>query len=132
MNDIIIVKTPELTGKRHAFVMREDRIGHYVEFREFFSQTFDLDRIGLTKPGYLQAPSGMVYAFVFLGRSGEPFPSGLDIFALPKALEPLDNMVTDRDLWEILCWMIEGVGPPWTRDDLEKTGRVYRIPACID
>ena len=132
MNDINIVETPELTGKRHAFVMREDRIGHYVEFQEFFSQTFDLDRIGLTKPGYLQAPSGMVYAFVFLGRSGEPFPSGLDIFALPKALEPLDNMVTDRDLWEILCWMIEGVGPPWTRDDLEKTGRVYRIPACID
>jgi len=132
MNDINIVETPELTGKRHAFVMREDRIGHYVEFREFFSQTFDLDRIGLTKPGYLQAPSGMVYAFVFLGRSGEPFPSGLDIFALPKALEPLDNVVTDRDLWEILCWMIEGVGPPWTRDDLEKTGRVYRIPACID
>ena len=132
MNDITIVETPELTGKRHAFVMREDRIGHYVEFREFFSQTFDLDHIGLTKPGYLRAPSGMVYAFVFLGRSGEPFPSGLDIFALPKALEPLDNMVTDRDLWEILCWMIEGVGPPWTRDDLEKTGRVYRIPACID
>ena len=132
MNDITIVETPELTGKRHAFVMREDRIGHYVEFREFFSQTFDLDRIGLTKPGYLRAPSGMVYAFVFLGRSGEPFPSGLDIFALPKALEPLDNMVTDRDLWEILCWMIEGVGHPWTRHDLEKTGRVYRIPACID
>ena len=129
MNDITIVETPELTGKLHAFVMREDRIGHYVDFREFFSQTFDLDRIGLTKPGYLRAPSGMVYAFVFLGRSGEPFPSGLDIFALPKALEPLDNMVTDRDLWEILCWMIDGVGPPWTRDDLEKTGRVYRIPA---
>ena len=132
MNDITIVETPELTGKRHAFVMREDRIGHYVEFREFFSQTFDLDHIGLPKPGYLRAPSGMVYAVVFLGRSGEPIPSGLDIFALPKALEPLDNMVTDRDLWEILCWMIEGVGPPWTRDDLEKTGRVYRIPACID
>ena len=132
MNNIAIVETPDLTGKRHAFVMREDRIGHYVEFREFFSQTFDLDRIRLTKPGYLQAPSGMVYAFIFLGRSGEPFPSGLDIFALPEALEPLDNMVTDRDLWEILCWMIEGVGPPWTRDDLEETGRVYRIPACID
>ena len=41
----------------------------------------------------------MVYALVFVGRSGEPFPSGLDLFALPEALEPLDDVVTDRDLW---------------------------------
>jgi hypothetical protein len=28
-------------------------------------------------------------------------------------------------------WMIDGVGPPWTREDLETTGRVYRVPAAM-
>ena len=38
MNDITIVDAPDLTDKRHAFVMREERVGHYAEFRGFFSQ----------------------------------------------------------------------------------------------
>ena len=67
---------------------------------------------------------------MFIGRSGEPFPAGVELFALPEALEPLDDDAVDRDLWAILGWLIEGVGPPWTRDDLEATGRVYRIPAA--
>ena len=49
---------PPLDGKRLAFVLVEDRLGHYPEFRAFFVRTFDLDRVGLTQPGYVQAPSG--------------------------------------------------------------------------
>jgi hypothetical protein len=45
------------------------------------------------------------------------------------ALEPLDETAVDRDLWAILRWMIAGVGAPWTVQDLEATGRLYRIPA---
>lgn len=130
MSEVIVVEAPELPDRRSAFVLREDRIGHYPEFREFFARTFDLERVGLTRKGYLQAPSGMVYAVVFIGRSGEVFPSGLELFALPAALEPLDAAAVDRDLWAILCWMIDGVGAPWTKAGLEATGRLYRVPAA--
>jgi hypothetical protein len=42
-----VVPEPSLEGKRLAFVLAEDRLGHYPEFREFFVRTFDLDRVGL-------------------------------------------------------------------------------------
>jgi len=132
MSQVTIVDAPDLSTKRHEFVLREERLGHYSEFRTYFTRIFDLDRIGLSHPGYLKAPSGMVYAFVFLGRSGEPFPAGLEIFALPEALEPFDDDAVDKDTWAILCWMIDGVGAPWTRADLEKTGRIYRVPAASE
>ena len=129
--EVSIIKAPALAGRRHEFVLREDRGGHYDEFRAFFVRTFDLDRIGLSAPGHLRAPSGMEYAVVFIGRSGEPFPAGVELFALPEALEPLDDASVDGDLWAIMGWLINGVGPPWTREDLETTGRVYRVPAAL-
>jgi hypothetical protein len=128
MTAIRVIAAPLLDGKRRAFVLAEDRIGHYPEFRRFFTEAFDLGRIGLDAPGYLAAPSGLEYALVFIGRSGEPFPAGLEIYALVPALEPLDEAAVDRDLWEILRWMIGGVGDPWTPADLDSTGRLYRIP----
>lgn len=132
MNQVTVVDAPDLSNKRQAFVLREERVGHYPEFRTYFTRIFDLERIGLSQPGYLKAPSGMIYEFVFLGRSGEPFPAGLDIFALPDALEPLDDDAVDKDTWAILCWMMDGVGAPWTRADLEATGRLYRVPAASE
>jgi hypothetical protein len=113
-------------------VLAEDRIGHYPEFRAFFTDMFDLDRIGLRKPGYLAAPSGTEYVLVFIGRSGEPFPAGVEIHALVPALEPLDEELVDRDLREILRWMIGGVGGDWTVTDLEATGRLFRVPTVIE
>ena len=92
---------------RLAFVLAEDRLGHYSEFRAFFVRTFDLDRVGLAGPGYVRAPSGTVYA---------------------AALEPIDETVVDGDLWSILRWMIEGVGGEWTTDAMTATGRLFRIP----
>ncbi|HWA12091.1 MAG TPA: hypothetical protein VHA15_03285 [Burkholderiales bacterium] len=127
-----IVSHPGVAGKRRCQLLIEDRIGHYPEFRDFFVRRFDLDRIGLQAPGYLAAPSGLVYELCFLGRSGEPFPSGVEVSVLVDALEPFDEAVVDGDLWEILRWMIEGVGAPWSVSDLDATGRLYRIPAMRD
>lgn len=100
--DITVIDLPELSGKRPELVLAEDRVGHYAEFRAFFERTFDLARVGLTVPGYLSLSSGGVYELVFLGRSGEPFPSGVEISAIVPALEPIDEARVDRELWAIL------------------------------
>jgi hypothetical protein len=110
--------------------LAEDRVAHYPEFRDFFVRAFDLDHKGLADPGFVRAPSGIAYAFIFIGRSGEPFPSGLEIHAVVDALEPIDGTILDRDLWSILRWMIGGVGAPWTVEDFDRTGRLYRVPAA--
>ena len=132
MSRVEISTQPELRGSRRALVLVEDRIGHYPEFRDFFSRTFGLDRRGLAEPGYLSAPSGLTYALVFIGRSGEPFPAGVEIHALVRELEPLDDAVVDDDLWAILCWMIEGVGGDWNVRDLAATAQLFRIPAASE
>ena len=105
-------------------------MGHYPEFRDYFVRVFDLHRVGLAEPGFVLAPSGLAYALVFIGRSGEPFPSGVVVYAIMDALEPIDDDAVDGDLWAILGWMISGVGAPWTVGDLQETGRLYRIPAA--
>jgi hypothetical protein len=130
MSDVRVIAGPPREGMRRALVLVEDRIGHYAEFRRFFADAFDLDRRGLTEPGYVEAPSDNCYAVVFIGRSGEPFPAGVEIHALVPALEPVDENIVDRDLWAILTWMIGGVGGDWTVHDLEATGRLYRVPAA--
>ncbi len=132
MTDVRVVSQPSLDGMRLAFVLAEDRLGHYPEFRAFFARTFDLDRVGLTQPCYVHAPSGTVYALIFLGRSAEAFPSGVEIHAVVTALEPLEETNVDHDLWSILHWMIEGIGGEWTTDALDATGRLFRIPASMD
>ena len=130
MTAITIVRPPLLDGKRLELVLTEDGIGHYDEFRAFFSRLFDLDRIGLAEPGYVSAPSGQIYCLVFIGRSGEPFPTAVEVSAIVDALEPLDETQVDQDLWALLRWMIAGVGGVWTVADLDATGRLYRVPAA--
>ena len=130
MTEVAAIEKPDLEGKRLSFVLAEDRVAHYPEFRDFFVQTFDLDRKGLAEPGFVRAPSGLPYALVFIGRSGEPFPSGVEVYAVVDALEPIPGETLDRDLWSILRWMIAGVGAPWTVEDFDRTGRLYRVPAA--
>jgi hypothetical protein len=130
MSEVAIIGKQDLQGKRFSFALAEDRLAHYPEFRDFFVRSFDLDRKGLLEPGFVRAPSGVAYALVFIGRSGEPFPSGLEIHAVVDALEPLDGTALDRDLWSILRWVIGGVGAPWTVEDFDRTGRLYRVPAA--
>jgi len=129
MTGITVIDAPDLTGKRLSFALAEDRLGHYPQFRAFFVRQFGLDAKGLDSPGYVRAPSGIPYALIFIGRSGEPFPSGVEINAVVDAIEPIDGDVLDRDLWAILRWTIDGVGLPWNVDDLDRTGKLYRIPA---
>jgi hypothetical protein len=130
MIDIAVVPKPDLAEKRFAFALAEDRVGHYPEFRAFFIRIFDLDRVGLAEPGFVKAPSGLIYALVFIGRSGEPFPSGVEIYAIVDALEPIEECVLDTDLWALMRWIVDGIGGIWTVQDLEATGRLYRIPAA--
>jgi hypothetical protein len=130
MNDVAIIPPPSFESMRLAFVLAEDRLGHDPEFRNFFVRSFDLDSVGLARPGYLRAPSGTAYALIFIGRSGEAFPSGVEIHAIVPALEPIDEARTDRDLWAILQWMIAGIGGAWTIEALQATGRLFRIPAA--
>jgi hypothetical protein len=130
MSEVAIIEKPGLQGKRFSFALAEDRLAHYPEFRDFFVRAFDLVNKGLAEPGFVRAPSGVTYALVFIGRSGEPFPSGLEIHAVVDSLEPLDGTILDRDLWSILRWVIGGVGAPWTVEDFDRTGRLYRVPAA--
>jgi hypothetical protein len=130
MTEVAPIKMPSLEGKRLSFALAEDRLAHYPEFRDFFVRTFDLDRNGLSEPGFVRAPSGNTYALIFIGRSGAPFPSGLELYAVVDALEPIDGDVLDRDLWSILRWVIGGVGIPWTVEDFDRTGRLYRVPTA--
>ena len=130
MTEVTVVGELDLHGKRLSFALAEDRVAHYPEFRDFFVRTFELDRKGLAEPGYVRAPSGLVYMLVFIGRSGEPFPSGVEIYAIVDALEPVDGETLDQDLWAVLRWMVGGVGDPWTVEDFDRTGRLYRVPAA--
>ncbi|HEY3845724.1 MAG TPA: hypothetical protein VGL95_01265 [Acetobacteraceae bacterium] len=132
MNGVTVIPSPLLEGTRLAFVLAEDRLGHYPEFRDFLIRSFELDRIGLARPGYLRTPSGCTYVLIFVGRSGEMFPSGVEIHAVVPALEPLDDAQVDRDLWAILRWVVEGAGGDWTVDALEATGRLFRIPPAME
>jgi len=130
MTEVTVIEKADLDGKRLAFGLAEDRIGHYPEFRDFFSRTFGLEYKGLAEPGFVRAPSGIVYALIFIGRSGETFPSGVEINAVVDALEPIDSETLDRDLYAILRWMISGVGGAWTVEDFDRTGRLYRVAAA--
>jgi hypothetical protein len=123
MTEIQVIENPALEGKRRALVLAEDRVGHYP----VFVRQFSLGTNGLSRPGYVRGPSGIVYALVFIGRSEEPFPDGIEIYALPDALEPLNDPKVDADLWAFLGWMIAGVGGEWRVEHLDATGRLYQL-----
>jgi hypothetical protein len=67
MTAIQIIENPTPQGKRRALVLTEDRVGHYAEFREFIVREFSLATNRLSRPGYVRASSGIIYALVFLG-----------------------------------------------------------------
>jgi hypothetical protein len=128
MADVAVIASPATEGKRQALVLREARLGHYQEFSAFYVGTFGLHRAGLSEPVFVRAHSGKGYALVLVGRSGEPFPSELEVFGIVDAVEPRDDTAVDKALWVILGWRIGGVGAPWTMEDLQATGRLYCIP----
>ena len=70
MTQVEIVENPVLDGKRRAFVLAEDRVGHYPEFRAFFVRQFSLDANGLSRPGYVRAPYDVEHAVAHALRLG--------------------------------------------------------------
>ena len=96
---------------RSVPLLTDPDIGHYPEFAAFLAQTFDLAEKQLDAPGLLDV-DGRIYELIFIGRSGRPFPAGVEVAALVPGLEPLDRGQTDRDLWAILEWLVAGVGEP--------------------
>jgi 2-haloacid dehalogenase len=116
-------------GHRAVPLLTEPTLDHYPEFRRFLVDSFSLEETRVGPAGLLRV-DGRYYELVFLGRSGRPFPSGVEIHALVPDLEPLDEDVADRDLWAIVAWLVSGVGGEWTADALTTTGRIYRVPAA--
>ena len=117
--------TERPSNTRSVPLLTDPDVGHYPEFRTFLSETFGLTERPLDAPGLLEV-DGRVYELVFIGRSGRPFPAAVEIAALVTGLEPLDVEQADRDLWRILEWLVEGVGPPWDVETLATTGQIYR------
>jgi hypothetical protein len=120
-------------GHRAVPVLEEQALSHYPAFSAFLSAAFGLDLAPLEPPGLLGV-AGRVYELTFVGRSGRPFPDGVEIAALVPGLEPLDVAQADRDVWAILHWLVAGVGAldprGWTAEALDVTGRIYRVPAA--
>jgi hypothetical protein len=125
---VVVVAVERPLGHRVVPLLGEHDLGHYPEFREFLATTFGLADDPLGAPGLLRVDDRH-YELVFIGRSGRPFPAGVEIGALVPGLEPLDEAVADRDLWAILHWLVEGVDGDWSSEALTTTGRIYRIPA---
>ena len=129
MTPTIVTPTERPSGHRVVPLLAEHDLGHYPEFRTFLASTFGLDDDPLGAPGLLRVDDRH-YELTFVGRSGRAFPAGVEIAALVRGPEPLDQTVADRDLWTILQWLVDGVGADWGSDALTRTGRIYRIPAA--
>jgi hypothetical protein len=114
------------TGHRQVPLLVEPALDHYREFADFLATTFDLTAAPLKDPPVLDV-DGRLYELVFIGRSGRPFPCGVEVAALVPGLEPLDPDRADADLWQILQWLVAGVGPPWTVEALVTTGEIFRV-----
>jgi hypothetical protein len=110
---VTIVTPPTATSALTTPLMTEHKLGDYPEFQAFFRRGFDLDTVGLSQPGCVRAESGRLYLLVFLGRSGEAFPSGVEIHPLANGTAIVDVETADRDLSAILQWTIEGSKSDW-------------------
>ena len=120
MTGVTVVAIPDLSGKRFAFALAEDRVGHYPEFRDLLRAGVRPrpDRLGC--PGVRSARLGIDLRAGVHRAQRRAIPFGRRDHAVVDALEPIADEVLDTDLWAILNWMIEGVGPPV---DAEGSGR---------
>jgi len=90
-----------LENHRRELVLVEEVLRQRVDFWEEIRRQFKLsDR--LPRDRYLhRAPSGGLYDVVFIGRTDEPFPSGMEFWYLAEGFEPLPPKATiDADLWD--------------------------------
>ncbi|MBO6557970.1 MAG: hypothetical protein JJ934_00050 [Pseudomonadales bacterium] len=113
-------------GFRSVPVLTDPDVAHYPEFKDFLVKTFELDKEPLAAPGLLDV-DGRCFELIFVGRSGQPFPAAIEIAALVEGLEPMDTAQTDKDLWQIMEWLVDGVGGRWTIEALTTMGKIYRV-----
>lgn len=110
---------------RRHFVLREPYLDHYPEFAHFAGREL--------KGGarVFQANSGRLYEVAVSGE-GESTPSSLTINLLVGVVSaaPTDNEI-DADIWEFLRWLIAGVGGEWKVEELDETGRLFRVPGAV-
>ena len=129
---IEIVTAADIRAKnpRRVFVMVEERLGHYAGFREALVAAFALTPAHADggPAGYFRASSGREYELVFVSRSGQRFPSGVEIHALVPGFDAIETDAIDEDIWHFLEWLIPCVGGEWTLETLRSTGKVYKIP----
>ena len=125
----VTVGSEHPAGHRSVPLLGEPDLGHYPHFARFFAERFDLDRNPFA-PAPVVSIDGRHYELVFIGRSGRPFPAAIEIAALVAGLEPLDIDQADRDLLELIGWMLDGIGEPWTTEALHHTVRIFRIAAA--
>lgn len=97
-----------------------------IGFDRRFAARFGLDTDPLGAPGLVQVDE-RVYELVFVGRSGHPFPDGIEINALVPGVEPLDDERADAYLFAFLSWLVTAVGGEWGEEALRTTARIYRI-----
>jgi hypothetical protein len=129
MRLIVVPATERPPGHRVVPLLAEHDLGHYPEFRSFLAATFTLDQDPFKPPGLVRV-ADRLYELSLVGRSGRPFPAGVEIGALVPGLEPLDDTAADVDLWALLHWLVDGVGGDWNSPALTTTGRIYHIPAA--
>ena len=100
----------ELENHRRELVMVEEVLRQRVEFWDEVRRQFELgDR--LPRDQYLyRAPSGGLYDIVFIGRTDEPFPSGMEFWYLAEGFDQLPPKSTiDADLWDFARDLVAGV-----------------------
>lgn len=125
------INTSRPAGHRRVPLMEEPDLDHYPEFSQFFADRFELSDDPLGEPVTLSI-GDRFYELVFIGRSGRRFPCGVEVSALVGGLEPLDVDQADHDLVELIDWMLDGVGEPWSSDAFHQTGRIFRITTIPD
>ena len=64
----------------------------------------------------------VLHELVFIGLSGRPFPTAVEISALVTGLEPLDADPAHNDLGRILEWLVAGGGP------MGRRGACHHLP----
>ena len=113
--DTIDPSTLHLENHRRELVMVEEVLRQRLEFWEEIRRQFSLND-QLPRHRYLyRAPSGGLYDIVFIGRTDEPFPSGMEFWYLAEGFSQLPPRSTiDADLWTFAKDLVAAVEPRQT------------------
>jgi hypothetical protein len=104
-------------------VLVEQTPGHYPEFREFIRRELD----GAGGMIYFRGGSGSYYRLAVMDPAQSDI-EGIEVcVCLTSSGQTLTSEIINQDLWDLLEWIIQGVGGDWTLEDLRQTGAIYRI-----